>query len=402
MVRKNEDRVLIAGAGPSGMVAAYYLAQQGIPVTVFEAQAELPTDLRASTFHPATLDQLDAFPGVTKELIEWGLIAPTWQFRDRETGPVVTWDLSILKGDTGHPYRLQTEQWKLTRILARRLGEFPHAELRFRHEAVSAANEADAVALTVKTPDGIAIERGRYLIGADGANSAVRRSNDVPFEGVTFPELYFTLSTRFPFEAHLPNLTYVNYISDPGEWVVLLRVAENWRVLLPSRPGEPRDEILEEPSVQRRLNGIVQQEAPYETVHRTLYHVHERVAERYRIGRIFLAGDAAHINNPLGGMGMNGGIQDGFNIAQKLAKVWRREADDTLLDRYGRQRRWSALDFVQKNAVRNRENLRQTDPAVRAATHDAMRRTAADPKAAREFLLRTSMIQALRECEAIA
>jgi 3-(3-hydroxy-phenyl)propionate hydroxylase len=396
-----DNRVLVAGAGPAGMVAATYLALHGVPVTVFEAHADLPDDLRASTFHPPTLDQLEAFPGLVRELIDWGLIAPTWQYRDRETGPVVTWDMSLLAGETAHPYRLQTEQWKLTRLLKKRLVAIPHAELLFRHEVVSARQTADAAFLTVKAPEGEREFAGAYAIGADGANSAVRRAQGIGFDGITFPELFLTLSTAFPFERHLPALTYVNYIADPKEWLVLLRVAENWRVLLPSEPGEAPERILSDENAQRRLGAVVSAGVPYTTVHRTLYRVHERVAERYRVGRLVLIGDAAHINNPLGGMGMNGGIQDAFALARALVAIWRREADARALDRFERQRRWVALEFVQQNAKRNREALRQADAAARAAYHDELRRTAADPAKAKAFLRRSSMIEALERAAAI-
>ncbi len=394
--------ILIAGAGPCGMVAAAALAAQGIPVTVFEMRAELPVDLRASTFHPPTLDLLDRFPGVTADLIQQGLIARTWQYRDRVAGPVATWDLGLLSEDTGHPYRLQAEQWRLTRILAERFSAWPHARLLFEHEVLSAAQAGDTALLRVRTPEGERTFSGAWAIGAEGANSAVRRSLGIPFDGITLPELYLTLSTRFDFAQHLPDLTYVNYIADPDEWLVLLRVAATWRVLFPTRPGESRDEVLADGNVQRRLAAVAPSDAPYEVVHKTIYHVHERVAPEYRRGRILLAGDAAHINNPLGGMGMNGGIHDAFNLADKLGQVWRGEAGPELLDRYTRQRRKVAIDFVQANALRNREALRETDPTLRRQRQDEMRRAAGDPAKARAFLLRSSMIAALRESESIA
>ncbi len=402
MTNKADDRVLIAGAGPAGLCAALYLAQHGVPVLVCEAAPDLPADLRASTFHPATLDLLDAFGGVTRQLIHLGLIARYWQYRDRALGPIATWDMGVLRNDTLHPYRVQTEQWRLTRIIEKRLADFPHAEIRFGHAATGASQDGERAYLHVQAPEGERKFAGRYLIGADGANSAVRRALGIAFDGMTFPELYFSISTTFEFMHHLPDLTFVNYLADPTEWCVLLRTVVAWRVLFPTHPGETREDILSDASVQRRLNSIVARAEPYDVVHRTLYHVHERVAERYRAGRVFLAGDACHINNPLGGMGMNGSIQDAFNLAQKLVAVWRGEAGDAALDRYERQRRKMAIDFVQANAVRNREALRETDPAARAKRHDDMRRMAADPKAARDFLLRTSMIAALKESEAVA
>ncbi len=130
--------------------------------------------------------------------------------------------------------------------------------------------------------------------------------------------------------------------------------------------------------------------------------MHERVAESYVKGRVFLAGDAAHINNPLGGMGMNGGVHDAFNLAGKLTQVWKGEADLSLMGRYDRQRRKVALDVVQQQALRNRQLLNQRDPAVRKAYHDDLRATVADPVKHHAYLLRSSMIQSLRAREAVA
>ena len=110
------QRVIIVGAGPAGIVAAAYLAGEGIPVLIVEQERDLPVDLRASTFHPPTLDMLGRFPGVVDKLIEQGLICPTWQFRDRQTGPIATFEMDRLKDDTAHPYRLQCEQWRMTRL----------------------------------------------------------------------------------------------------------------------------------------------------------------------------------------------------------------------------------------------------------------------------------------------
>ncbi len=395
------DRVIVAGAGPVGMTAAAFLAMHDIPVLVLEAGDDLATDLRASTWHPPTLDMLDFFDGLTADLAAQGLVAPTWQYRDRATGPVATWDMGLLAEDTNHPYRLQAEQWKLTRLLHRRMADVGHFDLRFGHEATGAGQDGDRAWVTASTPDGEATFAGRWIIAGDGANSAVRRSLGIAYEGLTFPELFLTVSTRFEFRGPMPDLTLVNYFSDPEEWLVLLRVVDAWRVLFPTGPDEDMETALTDGPVQARLDSVAPGCGPFDVVHRTHYRVHQRVAEKYRIGRILLAGDAAHINNPLGGMGMNGGIQDAFNLCRKLVSVWRGEADDAVLDRYERQRRTMALDFVQQSTIRNRETLMETDPRLRQERHDEMRRIADDPVRARDFLLRSSMITGLREAEAI-
>ena len=396
-----DDRVIIAGAGPVGMVAAAYLAGEGIPVTIVEQARDLPDDLRASTFHPPTLDMLGRF-GVVDALIEQGLVCPFWQFRDRHKGVIATFEMGRLKDDTAHPYRLQCEQWRLTRMLRERMAGNPDVTFIYDAKAEDVAQDADGVTLTIERPDGSREPiRGRYLIGSDGARSAVRRSVGTEFSGQTIPEIFLSLSTTFPFHEHIGDLANIAYISDPQEWFVLLRTASLWRVLFPTDPTESEEQMTDPARMDARLQAVVPNPAGYTVVHRTGYRVHERVADEYVHGRVFLAGDAAHINNPLGGMGMNGGIHDAFNLSEKLAQVWK-GADLALMGRYGRQRRKVALDVVQAQTLRNRQMLNQRDPDQRRAYHDELRATVADPAKHRAYLLRSAMIQSLRDLEAVA
>jgi 3-(3-hydroxy-phenyl)propionate hydroxylase len=116
---------------------------------------------------------------------------------------------------------------------------------------------------------------------------------------------------------------------------------------------------------------------------------------------VLLAGDAAHVNNPLGAFGLNGGLHDAMNLAEKLGQVWRKEADVSLLDRYVRQRRTTNIEFVQANSIRNKRMLEETDPAVRAQRFDELRAQASDPKSALPFLMQSSMIMSLRRAAEI-
>jgi 3-(3-hydroxy-phenyl)propionate hydroxylase len=395
----NNDRIIVVGAGPVGLTAALALGRRGIATVLLAAEPELVMELRGSTFHPPTLDLLDELD-VVPRMIEVGLKAPTWQFRDRETGPVATFDLSLLAPDTNHPYRVQCEQWKLMRFLEELLRKLPGAEVRFGHEVTAVRQDENRVVVTAKTADGPVEVEGRYLIGADGARSAVRRSLAVEFEGFTYPELFLIGSTSFRFEQTLTDIAYVNYIADPLEWLVLLRVPGLWRVLVPAPADAPREKLLSEESLQGVLNRVTARSEPYDIAHRSLYPVHQRVAKTFRRGRVLLAGDAAHINNPLGGMGMNGGIQDAFNLADKLKAIWA-GSDDALLDRYDRQRRTVAVEAVQQHTHRNQQIISERDPLLRRQALEAMRRIGGDKNAAREYLLRSSMITSMRRAEQI-
>jgi 3-(3-hydroxy-phenyl)propionate hydroxylase len=397
----DNDRVLIAGAGPVGCCAALYLAQRGIPVTLVEAAATLPEDLRASTFHPPTLDMLDDL-GVVDQLLEQGIVCPEWQYRDTREGVVANWDLGVLKNDTRHPYRIQCEQYKLTRIIVAELAKLDNVDVRFRVRATGTSQDEHGVTLSVDGPEGPEDLKGKYLIAADGASSVIRITQGIEFPGLTFPELWLCTSTEFKFEDHFENLAPIAYIADPDFWFVFVRVPGLWRLLLPSRVGETAESLVTDETVQDRMHQVCPKTGDYDTFHRTAYSVHQRVAETYRKGRVFLAGDSAHINNPLGGMGMNGGIHDAVNLSEKLVRVWNGEADDRDLDRYDAQRRPIAVDYVQKTTIRNKQMLEETDPDIRKAKHDEMRAMVADPAKAREYLLQSSMITTLREAENIA
>ena len=395
------DCVLIAGAGPVGLSAAAYLTQAGIPVTVFEAEAQLPENLRASTFHPPTLDMLAPY-GATQSLIEQGLVAPKFQFRGREEGCLAEFDFAVLADDTAHPFRVQCEQFKLNHLLHDWLLAQGAADVRFGHALTGLRQTDDGVTALIRTPDGDEqAVTGRWLIGAEGANSVVRQSLEIAFEGFTWDERFLVVSTPYAFETAMPDLTLVNYFADPQQWFFLLKVPGLWRAMFPTRAEETEEEIFDPERIEARMQWTHATSTPYERTHTTLYRVHQRVAERYRAGRAFIAGDAAHINNPLGGMGMNGGIHDAFNLAAKMAQVWHSQADDGLLDLYEKQRRPIALDYVNSQTIRNKQNLEAKTPEAQKAFRDFLAEVSADPRKTHDYLLRTSMIASLRAAEKI-
>jgi 3-(3-hydroxy-phenyl)propionate hydroxylase len=393
-------QVIVAGAGPSGLTAALMLARAGVPVRVLERHAEPFEDPRAATIHPPTLE-LFSGSGVADDLLAQGIVAPVWQFRGRAEGVVAEFDLGILADVTAYPFRLQCEQHKLCRILLARLAAFAHAEVRWGVAVASAAQ--DAAGVTVTTEDGAA-HRAAYVIGADGGRSVVRKSQDIAFEGFTYPERFLVVTTTEDMAAK--GYAISSYVSDPETWCALFKVPGRappglWRIVFPTDPEAPEAALLDFASAGARVRALIPQDHAYDVVHTNLYAVHQRVAARFRKGRVLLAGDAAHVNNPLGGMGMNFGIHDAVLAAQRIAAVLA-GGDDDLLARYDRQRRHVAEAFLQAMTIANKKNLEEKDPAARAARFAELRATAADPAKARAYLLRTSMIEGVRAAAAVA
>jgi 3-(3-hydroxy-phenyl)propionate hydroxylase len=404
-VSNDQRRILIAGGGPVGMLCAWALGRRGLAVRLFDNNSSPRADMRAATTHPATLDLLDE--DLVDDMARVGLVAPIFQFWDRPSQQLVAqFDHAILKDDTRHPFVVQCEQFKTVKLLLDRLRAFANVEVLFDHEVIDVAQSADAVAAQVRGPSGaVAQHSGVYLIGADGGRSTVRRCSGIKFEGFTWPERFIVLTTPFDFAAER-GYCYRSYFADPGAWCNCFKVSADgppglWRTVYPTDPAQNEEDILSDAGVQARMQSFFASPQPYEIIHRNLYVTHQRVAETFRKGRVLLAGDAAHVNNPIGGMGLNGGIQDAVNLSDRLVRVLLDGAPERLLDLYNLQRRTVAIEFVQEQSIANKKRLEARDPEVRKRNLDELRATAADPAHARQFLLRTSMIASQRRAEGI-
>jgi len=404
-MKSRECRVLIAGGGPVGLLCAWLLGRRGLPVVVLDDNSELQADPRAATTHPATLDLLDE-DGLADDMARVGLVAPIFQFWDRPSGQLVAeFDHAILKDDTRHPFVVQCEQFKTAKLLLERLRALSNVEVLFRHEVIDVAQDADCVSIDVRGPDGAKRYTGAYLIGADGGRSIVRKQCGIAFDGFTWPERFIVFTTPYDFEkkrGYCPR----SYFADPGSWCNCFKVSADgppglWRTVFPTDPSQPEADLTSDTAVQALMQKFFPSPEPYEVVHRNLYITHQRVAATFRMGRVLLAGDAAHVNNPIGGMGLNGGIQDAANLCEKLAKVLLDGASERLLDLYSLQRRTVAIEFVQEQSIANKKRLEASDPEVRQRNFDELRQMAADRERARQFLLRTAMIASQRRAAAL-
>ena len=396
--------VVVAGGGPSGCTLALYLAHHGIPVVLLEKEDRPPVDLRASTFHPISLDLIAALDrGITDKMLQKGLKVRRYQYRDRQSGDTATFDMQLIADATGFPYRLQLEQYELTQLIAERLRDFDNVSVRFGHTVTGFSQTSDGVSVHVENDAGEQRVDGAFVVGADGAHSVVRKTSGIGFSGFTYDEKFLVVSTSFPFEEVFDDFSWVNYVADPEEWCVVLRTDKRWRVLFPTTPETIDDEatLLSDAFIQERLHHLYDKPGDYDIHHRSLYAVNQRVAERYHQGRMALVGDACHINNPLGGMGMNGGLHDAFCLGEKFARVYANKrpfADE--FAHYDRQRRNVAVRFVQEHTIRNKALMESTDPDVQSKRQQQLMQTAADPDAARAFLLERAMINCYHESQA--
>ena len=403
---KPSNRVIVIGAGPVGLCLSLALAQEGVPVCLIEALGDhnfLEQVPRAGTNHPATLELLQRV-GLYDKLEPRGIIAPLFHYWDRPEGKLVAeFDHALLKDDTRFPYVLQCERIKIVEEALKLVKAHPGIELRLSTEFTAFSQTADGVVAQVTNAAGEteAID-GSYLISAEGARSIVRKDLDIEFEGFTYPDRTLNIEVAYDFRTH--GYTERNYISDPDEWSNLFHwkgPPDRWRVHFPTAPDADETALTRPDALQARLQRFLPIGKAFDIVGSNLYVVHQRVAKKFRAGRAVLAGDSAHVNSPIGAMGMNSGIHDAFNLAEKLVSILRGEADADVLDRYERQRRHVALQHTQAQTIRNKRLLTEKDPAVRRKNHDELRRTAEDPKLARAFLLRSSLIESLREAAQI-
>jgi 3-(3-hydroxy-phenyl)propionate hydroxylase len=400
-----ERRVLIAGGGPVGLFTALLLGRAGVSVRLFDENAAPQEDPRAATTHPATLEVL-AKAGLVEDMARFGLVCPIFQFWDRPSGEkVAEFDHALLANDTSQPTVIQCEQFKTAHLILERLASLPNVEVMWGHRVTAVLQDASGVDVKVEGKGRETLHRGAYLVGADGGRSVVRKACGIGFDGFTWPERFIVLTTPFDFEAergYCPR----SYFADPDEWCNCFKVSANgppglWRTVYPTDAEASEDELMSDAAVQARLQKFFPASTPYEIVHRNLYVTHQRVAARFRAGRVLLAGDAAHVNNPIGGMGLNGGLQDADNLAAKLVSVVAGGESERLLDLYDWQRRTVMSEFVQQQSIANKQRLEASDPETRKRNLDELKRISEDPARARQFLLRSSMIESQRRADAM-
>lgn len=347
-----KDHVIIAGAGPAGLLTAIGLAKAGTRVTILEAGEKLNENPRALVYHYPVLPHLDRL-GLLDDCIKAGFVRQDFAWRVQSSGEMIRWDLSSLNGVAPHPYALHLHQGELSRVLAEHVARDPLIELRFSSRLTGAQQTETGVIAEIDTPNGPETLEGAFLIGADGGGSTVRQQIlGLQFFGTTWPNRY--LATNL--EIDLGSQGYANatmQIDETfGSVICKIDTGNMWRVTMMEDPTLPADQIGQRietefrkflPDIDWRMDAF------------SPYRMHQRVADRMRVGRILLVGDAAHITNPTGGLGLTGGMFDAFALIEVLNRVIHDGAGDEMLEFYDRDRR---RIFIEVTSPRASDNLR--------------------------------------------
>ena len=384
--------ILIVGAGPVGLSLATALTHANMPVYVFEKDSELSPEARASTFQPCTLEMFDEW-GVLDIVLARGHQVDFLQFWERQSHELIAqFDYSVIASDTPYPFRLQCPQSILTRVLKPHVEAQDCGEVFMSHELVSFVDCDDHVAATFETPDGQITVKGRILCGADGSKSVVRERLGLRFDGMTYRDRFLLIASDIDYARIYPDLGPVSYIFDPDEWVIILQLPDITRTVFRIRDDEDSEAIQQDAAIRARIENFSESAVDFEIAGSSIYSVHQRVADTFRVGNVVILGDAAHINNPMGGMGMNSGIHDAHNLADKLIRI-RAGEPIHLLDQYNAERRQYALDHVQQATRKNYQDMAAQDRDYRQKRNDELRAIAGDSTRMREYLLKRSMLE---------
>ncbi|HEU5297244.1 MAG TPA: FAD-dependent monooxygenase [Burkholderiaceae bacterium] len=368
--------VLIVGAGPTGLTLAAALASRGVRAIAIDRLAAGANTSRAAVVHARTLEVLEPL-GVTPALDARGVHARRFTVRDRDR---VLLPIAFDGLPTRHPYTLMVSQAETEAVLLQRLLELGGRVVRPR-TLVRAVQ--DTAGVTATLDDGSTL-RARYLVGADGMHSVVREQAGIAFDGGAYGESFLLADVRLA--GGVPRDEVVLYFSAAGMMVVAPLPDGLHRVVAvvddaPEHPGVADVQSLLDSRGPRRERALVR-----EVIWGSRFRVHHRVAERYRAGRVLLAGDAAHVHSPAGGQGMNVGILDAMSLAGALVQAL--GGDAAALDEYGRQRRPVAQQVV---AFADRmTRLATARPGLRALRNALLRGLSLIPRVRRELAWRLS------------
>ncbi|KAK4948754.1 hypothetical protein LTR10_012759 [Elasticomyces elasticus] len=350
--------VIIVGCGPVGLTVAANLARLGVPVLVLERNAGVDQSPRASAYQPcaqAELLETGTLEDVKKEAIINDRLS-YWIDKKRVAY------VEKREGGQIFPAGINCPQPQLAAILLRHLTTRYHSQVKFNQNVVEITQHDDQVSVTAI--DATTNQKTKYtcdwLVGADGAGSSVRKLSEIPFEGFSWPkEDFVATNIRYDFYQH--GFSTANFVLDPVNWaVVTILGAEKdlWRIAFGVRAGLTNEEIKAELDEHYKHIFPVWP-VKYELVQLNKYKPHQRCAQTFRKGRVLLAGDAAHSNNPIGGLGLTTGLLDAGPLGRALAAVIQGRAPENLLDTWATARREKWLTFTNEFSIENKRLMQR-------------------------------------------
>ncbi len=358
-------QVVIVGAGPVGLLTALGLARQGVQVTVLDSEPEVVKSPRAAVYFHTTISILKKL-GLSDEAHAIGLSSTEFMMHWLDTGERVSSDMrDALEPGQEFDHNLHFGQHILAELVMRHLAQLPNTEVLWDHTVKALAQTGSEVRLAVDTDEGEVVFEADWVIGTDGARSTVRKLVGLAFEGFTWPDRFVATNIEYPFlEFGYAN---ANMVVDPVNWCVIGRLGrENlWRLTY----GE--DASLDEATILERLPErfaaiLPDPSVPYRIDNFSPYSVHQRCAPTFRVGRVLLAGDAAHACNPCGGLGLTGGVIDADTLSDTLGAVIGGRANDGVLDFYAAERRRVFLEVTSPMSTNFKRLLSEPDPVRRA------------------------------------
>lgn len=355
-----KQRVIIVGGGPVGLLTALGLAKAGTNVVVLEAESQPSDSPRALVYHFSVLPHLKRL-GVLDDCVAAGLMRQNFAWRVHSTSEMIFWDLSCLEGDVELPYALHLGQDKLSRILIEHLKALPNVEVRYSSPVVDCEVGPRSVRVVLGGESPGVIVEGDWLIGADGANSFVRREVlNQNFFGITWPQRYVATNTRFDFDKLGFGKTTMQVDDVYGSVICNIDADSLWRVTFMEDPNLPMEGIRGR--IDQVFKELLPTNDPYEVVAFSPYRMHQRVTDRMRNGRVILIGDAAHVTNPTGGLGLTGGMFDAFALTSVLNQVIHDGRSEDILDVFEADRRRKFIELVSPRASDNLRNLYHQKP----------------------------------------
>jgi 2-polyprenyl-6-methoxyphenol hydroxylase-like FAD-dependent oxidoreductase len=379
------DGVLVVGAGPVGLVTALQLARAGVPVWVVEAEAMIGTSPRAAVYHSPVVERLDGL-GLLPDLKQIGVTKCAYHYWNIEH--VLLGHLSFdarLPEDTDYPFNLHLGQADLAVVVLRHLLRVPGAEVRWRTRAVAVTQDDGGATVTVQTSAGEHDIRARWVVAADGGHSGMRHALNLQLEGLTWPEWFVATNVRFDFRQY--GYGDSNAVFDADHWAIIAIIDQTglWRCTYREEGLLSEHELRERQPERYALFATNLAACGPQAV--TPYRVHERCLEQFRAGRVLFAGDAAHLVNPIGGLGLTGGLLDCMSLADALLAVIEGRCDQQVLDAWAAERRRVFLEITAPMARENRRRISERDPERRRADRERLRSFSDDRDAARAALL---------------